>query len=301
MTFDDFYSRYLALKQSVPLHPTHSFGNENADYVSYTYRSSDCYYCFDCVDCKSCMYCGDSVRSHDVVDGDYCVECEMLYECVDSYRCYNSAYLNYCARTYDSYFSWDCGDCHDIFGCVHLKQKQYCIANVQYTRREYEKKLHELLNRPAQEHLAALNEIKKRFPLGPTYVSHSQNSDYGNQVHYCTNCYLCFDTARSKDLAYAYDTAYSTSSMDLTYCYKAELCYECSDSSKIYNCDFVQWSSECFDSAYLTSCKDCHNCFGCASIAHKKYCLLNKQYSEVDYRKIVGEFIASRFTTPEVR
>lgn len=297
MTFDEFFSQYSALMRSVPQHPTHSFGNENSDFVSYTYRSSSCYYCFDSVDCKNCLYCFDGVRSTDIIDGDYCVECEMLYESVDAYRCYNSSFLTYCARIYDSYYCRNCFDGHDLFGCVDLKQKQYCIFNVQYTKEEYGKKLKALIPCPPQEHLAKVEDLKKNHPLGPTFVTHSQNSDYGNQVHYCTNCYLCFDTARSKDLAYTYDTAYCSYSMDLTYCYKAELCYESTGSTKIYNCDFVDWSTECFDSSYLVNCKDCHYCFGCVCIQHKKNCILNKQYSAEAYKKIIGEIIASRLAS----
>lgn len=294
MKLDEFYSQYVAIKRSVPLPPTYSHSNENSEYVSYSYRCKNCYYCFDCVDCKNCLYCFDCVRSNDTVDGDYCVECEQLYECVDAYRCYNSVFLTYCARVYDCSFCRNCFDSHNLFGCADLKQKQYCIFNKQYTKDEYEKRIAELMNVTPEDHLKKLDSLTKLHPIGPTYVSNSQNSDFGNQVHYCANCYLCFDTARSADLAYIYDTAYCTNSMDLTYCYKAELCYECTDSAKIYNCDFVEWSSECFDSAYLTNCKDCHNCFGCVEIAHKRFCLLNKQYSEEEYKKLVGVIIASR-------
>jgi len=294
MTAEEFYSQYLVLKHSLPQSATHSHSNENSEYVSYSYRCKNCYYCFDCVDCRNCLYCFDCVRSNDCLDGDYCVECEQLYESVDAYRCYNSAFLNYCARVYDSYFCRNCFDSHNLFGCADLKQKQYCIFNKQYTKEEYEKQVIELLKIVPKEHLKKLNELASQHPIGPTYVSNSENSDYGNQVHYCTSCYLCFDTARSNDLAYSYDTAYCTNSMDLTYCYKAELCYECTDSSKIYNCDFIEWSSECFDSAYLTNCKDCHNCFGCVEVAHKRFCILNKQYSQEDYKKVVSEIVVSR-------
>lgn len=294
MKFNEFYSQYLTLKSSVPLPPTHSHSNENSDYVSYSYRCKNCYYCFDSADCKNCMYCFDCIKSTDIIDGDYCVDSEQLYESVDAYKCFNSAYLNYCARVYDSYFCRNCFDSHDLFGCVDLTQKQYCIFNKQYTKEDYQNTVKELLKVSPESHLKKLEELIRQHPIGPTYVSHSENSDFGNQVHYCANCYLCFDTARSADLAYTYDTAYCTNSMDLTYCYKAELCYECTDSAKIYNCDFVEWSSECFDSAYLTNCKDCHNCFGCVEIAHKRFCVLNKQYSEEEYKKIIGEIVSSR-------
>ena len=283
MTLDEFIAQYNTLQRAAPKHPTHSTNNESSEYVSFTYRSKSCFYCFDCI------------KSVDCIDCDYCIECELLYDCLDCYQTYKSSYLNYCARLYDSYFSWDCFDCHDIFGCTHLKQKQYCIFNKQYSKDEYDKKIKDLLTRPASEHIATLKALIKLYPFGPTNVTHSENSDYGNHVHYSKNCYLAFDTARSSDCAYTYDTAFCSTSMDLTYCYKAELCYECTDSAKIYNCDLVEWSSDCFDSSYLTNCVDCHNCFGCVDIKHKKFCILNKQYSEEEYKRVKIQLLDSRY------
>ncbi|MBI4058219.1 hypothetical protein HY408_00460 [Candidatus Gottesmanbacteria bacterium] len=142
-------------------------------------------------------------------------------------------------------------------------------------------------------HLLKMRELVEKYPLGPTYISHSENCDYGNQVHYSKNCYLCFDVARSENCAYMHDTFYSKDSYDLTYCFKAELCYECSDSARIYNCTYVDWSSDCFDCEYLTNCNDCHYCFGCVELAHKRYCILNRQYTEEEYKKLVAEIKAA--------
>ena len=289
MTFTDFNNQYLRLKQSLPRHPTFSSDLEDSEFVSRSYRLKNCYFCFDCVDCKNCLYCFDSVRSTNCEDCDYVVECELLYESNDTYQSYNSICLDYCARLYDSYYCWDCADSHDLFGCVHLKQKQYCIFNKQYTKAAYIQKTTELLEQPAENHRKKLKKLANRYPFGPTYVSHSENSDYGNQVHYSSNCYLCFDVARSENCAYMYDSFYCKNSYDLTYCFKAELSYECIDSAKIYNCNFVESSDDCFDCSYLYNCKDCHNCFGCVSLAHKRYCVLNKQYTKEEYGKIVEE------------
>lgn len=289
MTSEEFLKQYQALKQSIPRSPNFDLNNENCGYTAYVYDSSNCYFCFDTTYSKNCAYCFDSVSLLDCLDCDHCVECELLYECTDCYKSYNSLYLDYCARTYDSYFCWDCNDCHDIFGCAHLRQKQYCVFNKQYTKAEYLLKITELLKRSPEENINDLKELVKKYPFGPTNVTHSENSDYGNHVHYNTNCYLCFDAVRSENCGYLYDSGFCKDSYDLIQCFKAELCYECSDSARIYNCDFIEWSSDCFDCAYLFGCKDCHNCFGCVGLAHKKFCFLNKQYTEEEYKKVVAK------------
>lgn len=289
MNFDEFFSCYQKLKASIPRNPDYCYDNEDISDCGYVAHSKNCYYCFDCYYMKSSLYCYDSVRSTNCVDCDYAVDCELLYECLDVFKAYNSAFLNYCARTYDSYFCYDCNDSHDLFGCAHLNHKQYCIFNKQYTKEGFFKETKELLKIPPEELLNRLDDLVKKYPFGPSHVSHSENSSYGNHIHYSSNCYLSFDAAHDENCGYLYDSHYCKDSYDLTQCVKVELCYECVDAARCYNCNFVEWSNGCFDCSYLYACVDCHNCWGCVGLKQKKYSILNKQYTEEEYNKIVSE------------
>lgn len=51
-------------------------------------------------------------------------------------------FLNNASR--DIYYSSLCASCTDCFGCVGLKNKQYCILNKQYSKEEYEKLISEI-------------------------------------------------------------------------------------------------------------------------------------------------------------
>ena len=46
-----------------------------------------------------------------------------------------------CRRCRDIYYSYECSSCQDCFGCVGLKNKQYCIFNTQYTKETYEQEV----------------------------------------------------------------------------------------------------------------------------------------------------------------
>ncbi len=55
-----------------------------------------------------------------------------------------------CSSVLYSNFMYYCENCHnsrDCFGCVGLRNKQYCIFNKQYTKEEYEKKVGEIIER----------------------------------------------------------------------------------------------------------------------------------------------------------
>lgn len=62
-------------------------------------------------------------------------------------RCYNvastthvtsSACATHCLEAPESYYCSNCNNSRNLFGCVGLNRKQYCILNKQYTKEEYE-------------------------------------------------------------------------------------------------------------------------------------------------------------------
>jgi len=67
-----------------------------------------------------------------------------MYECINCYKSYN---LKYCKKVADSS---DCLFSYDLKGCKHcvlssgLRNKSYCIENIEYSKQEYEKKIKEM-------------------------------------------------------------------------------------------------------------------------------------------------------------
>jgi hypothetical protein len=148
-----------------------------------------------------------------------------------------------------------------------------------------------LLEQPPEENLKKLDELRKFYPLTQTNVSHSENCDYGNHVHYAKNCYLCFDAARNENCGYLYDAHQNKNCYDLTQTFKSELTYESVDSSNLYNCFFMEYCTGCFDSGFCFNCHDLNHCFGCIGLQKKKYCFLNKQLREEEYKVRVKELV----------
>src|SRR3989338_6670797 len=52
------------------------------------------------------------------------------------------------------------------------------------------------------------------------------------------------------------------------------------------------YGTKCRYSVYLDSCDECEYCFGCIGLRKKSFCILNKQYSEQEYHKIVEKIKA---------
>ena len=81
----------------------------------------------------------------DLLNCVYIAGSESLYACMGcslgSYQVRNSLF---CMGSKDVDYSAFCINCQDVFGCVGLKNKKYCIFNTQYEKEEYFKLIEEI-------------------------------------------------------------------------------------------------------------------------------------------------------------
>lgn len=85
---------------------------------------------------------------------------ELLYQCIN---CNGDHKAMFCVSVWHSaeiYYSELCMDSTDLFGCVGLKNKKYCILNKQYTKEEYEE-----LKKKIIEKMKADGEWGQFFPM----------------------------------------------------------------------------------------------------------------------------------------
>lgn len=285
MSAEGFFKEFNKLILSQPLPPLKQLFSEDC-FGDHVYYSKNVQHGFDVTRCTNSAYIYDAFVCHNCIDCDYPVESELCYESVDPFKAFNCDYTNYCSRIQDSSYCHWCWDSHDLFGCVYLKNKSFCIFNRQFTEEEYRKKVKELRKLPPEKIFAVVEELKNRYPLTQTIEGHNENTSYGNYIHYNKNCYLCFDAANDENCAYLYDSFDCTNCFDLTYGYKDQLTYQSLYSPNIFNCNYVYWSENCMDSDYLISCVDVKNSLGCINLQHKQYCILNRQFTKDEYEKI---------------
>lgn len=91
----------------------------------YADRSEDCKYCAQVVDLKDCH------------DNNYTEENELCYEYFGGYI-NNRMHFSKLCQSNDSLY---CDACHSskfLFGCIGVRNKEYCILNKQYSKEEYE-------------------------------------------------------------------------------------------------------------------------------------------------------------------
>jgi len=84
-------------------------------------------------------------------------------------------------------------------------------------------------------------------------------------------------------------------SMDMT-CMgydRSELCYQTIGCSGLFNCMACDSCWHGNDLKYCNLCFTSKNLFGCVSVHHGEYCVLNKKYSKKDYEELVKKIIDS--------
>lgn len=104
---------------------------------------------------RNCRNCFDNIGEgledcKDVVDpyGKTSKHCHSIFAVGGGELCYDSISIRICRNIFFSkkiwtgsniQYSYNCHSCNDIFACVGLRNKQYCILNKQYTKEEYDK------------------------------------------------------------------------------------------------------------------------------------------------------------------
>ena len=99
----------------------------------------NCLDCFDVNDSEDCRYVQVGVQVRDLLDcSNMYLKPELSYQVLGTIGTYNVHFSLFIFHSQDVWYSQFCYDSSNLFGCVGLRNKQYCIFNKQYSQAEYE-------------------------------------------------------------------------------------------------------------------------------------------------------------------
>src|SRR3989338_5965938 len=108
----------------------------NSDYCNGASDCKNCYLCFKFDRAEECGYCNSCSYLKNCFDISWSNRAELCYECVNLERCYQVFFSQDCSDCHDVWYSRDLVCCSNCYGCINLRNKNYCIFNEQYTRDE---------------------------------------------------------------------------------------------------------------------------------------------------------------------
>ncbi len=175
-TLEDACATFNEFRKRFPERAMRGFHNENVS-GDYLVHCKDSQLCFDGLSLRDCKYCTQSfAHLSDCWDCYGGGEGELLYEC--SNLGYNAFNLRFCSLALNQIrdltyciSSWN--GSHDLFGCVGLKKKSYCILNKQYTKSEYEALLPRVI-----EHMNKNGEWGEPFPPKVSVLPYNVSTSY---------------------------------------------------------------------------------------------------------------------------
>lgn len=284
----DFFKELECLRQNRFRLSAVRLQNINSDYTANTDQCKNCYLIANAVHNEDCMYGRDFYDSNDCIDCDHIFGCTLCYECVNCRQCWDSLCLQDSNNCQNCDYGYDLKDCQNCIGCVGLRKKQFHIFNMQYSKENFLQKK-EALKR--QEMQAQFNELKFKVPRQHSLKIATENC-FGDNIYNSKNAWYAFDISECQDIGYVEESKKLHDCWDITILEESSFCYQTSSSHILNNCNFC---FQCLSSSDLEFCEfvmNSRNCFGCISLNHKEYHILNQPYPKEEYFKRVAEIKA---------
>jgi hypothetical protein len=268
---------------------------ENSEYCNYCGDDKNCYLDIAGEANEDCYFNLFVKYSKDVVDSTFAYTCTLCYECINCYDCYNVQNSIYCDNCSDTFFSFDLKGCRNCLFCHGLREKEYCVFNQQYTKEDYADYVSKLQlgSFDSRQKLAeGWAKYKKENAIFKySYLLNCENCS-GNNLKDCKNTQDSFNATNCEDCRYLADVLDAKDCQDLNYSlYKPELSYELISTLSMVKSAFSMASHYNNEVYYCDMVNNSSNLFGCIALNHKKYCILNKQYTKEEYEELVPRII----------
>ncbi|MBT6068296.1 hypothetical protein HOG48_00920 [Candidatus Peregrinibacteria bacterium] len=291
-----FFEQFIELQQVAPREGTSIFNCENCDYNSHARTSRNSYLSALMVNSEDVYYSYWTPGSKDIFDSAYSHDSELFYWCTHVENSYGCVCLEESGNCHDCCFSFQLRGCKNCLFCSNLVNKEYHIFNKPCSEKEFEEMKFYYLNGSYerwQEAYQRYIDMRKSALHRGTRNLRSENV-VGQHLFDCKNCFNsyesyggcedcehCVSLGDSKDVYSGYSVGWPAAEVVHT-------------SSTVRGCTNVAYSMHvwfCNNIRYCDGCVNCEHCFGCVSLHRKKYCILNKQYSEQEYFEILPKII----------
>ncbi len=296
-----FFEQFREVQLKVPRMALAVLDNENSSYVNQCWHNKNCHLCFDVGYSEDALYSYVTYHSRNVMDITHGENLELSYSCVDCSNCYGSIGLQDCYNCADSYFSFDCKGCKHVLLCSNLRNKEYYIANQEVTPENFKAVVEKLR---LGSH-SGLQDAFKKFNSVRNKAIHKENHNIncndclGDYLSSAKNCKYSFESYEAEDCNYITRADSKVRDIiDVDHLAEVELAYNSISVAgyRVIAGYLIVYGNNTF---YCDSIHSSRDCFGCCGVNKKQYCILNKQYTEEEYGKLVPRIIQHMIKTKE--
>ncbi len=296
-----FFDQFNKLYNSVPkVSLIHYPPNENVTYSNMVRGGKNIYLSYS-ISALGSAGCENIFYSYSVDSCRNCFDCSILqksencYANIEGFQNYNSPFLKRTHDCMDSAFLFDCVNCRNCFMSSNLRNGRYVFKNQQLTKESYEKKMknvdfgsHRNLEGFKNEFSDLIENSIHKFANTAKVINCT-----GDDIFNSKNTEKCFNVRDMINCKYIIRAFDMKDSMDIFVNGGGELNYEAiSAGHNSFKFLFSMFGySDSKDISYSGGTSNCSNLFGCISLRKKQYCILNKQYSQEEYKDLIPKII----------
>ena len=300
-TESDFLSQFQKLHNQVPHYARPVDNLINSDYCSSSTRLKDCYLCFNGGDSEKILYSLWFKRCF------WCIDCTLMFDsrqcfmCVDIENCDTCFYIQNSHHCNECFYCDECSGCQNCFSCSNLHNKKYCIANQQYSREDYFRKVSDITkNTPNVQMLFQQWSIHQ--PKKHLHLLKAENC-IGDLLVNAKDSFYCFECSDVQGLRYCDTIKTGHDCMDISsFGWNPAWSYEC--ASLGHNANHIlfcyQVLQDVKDVYYSSFCQTVSDCFWCVWFhSHEHHCILNRPYSVSEYEQLCWKIVDHMRSTGE--
>lgn len=266
-------------------------GSVNCPYTYDFAFGKNCYMTQVSWEIENVMYSWGEGQAKDLSDCYFATSCNLCYEVMNSRDCYGCAFCDFCFSCQGCFFGYDLRGCSDCILSVGLRNKRYCIWNVQYSKEEYEKKKAEL-HLERRENLVRLarefREFTLRCPRRYAQLFKSTAST-GEALYNCKAARDCFYFKELEDSRYMMMGDGGKGNYDCNNTGRPTMCYECVTPDNSYGNLGAVFCWKCTQAEYSNNCHSCQYVLGSSALRQTQYAILNKRYDKETFGKVRDE------------
>jgi len=289
-----FFPQFRELQLVVPRVSLLNTKSENCEYTVHSSGNRNCYMDCDTVDSEDIYFSNWIINSKNLVDCTRILRGQLCYECLDSDDLYNCFWCQDCKNCAESALLYDCRDCKNCFACMGLRNKENYLFN-QLSDKETVLQARRFVS---EEDHRRFKELKLKQPRIFMRATQSENIS-GEFVDTSQNVFNSYYVYGCRDGNFLTESGEMNDCLDCHSDWRVERMYETHAILRSVHCLFCSLCYDTSDLYYCDHCFNCQNCFGCVGLNHKKYCILNKQYSKEEYELFVPRLIEHMRKTKE--
>jgi len=162
--------RLHGLKARLPHRASHIFASEDCT-GDMIFNSKNCQHSFDATDCEDCKYLCYTPKGLHSYDCTYNAPAgvQWVSEAGSTVGMTNAFSTFLCWYGDNNWYSRECHSCSNIFGCISMRRKKWCIFNKQYTQEEYERLVPKII-----EHMRKTGEWGEHFDPSLSYMGYNE-------------------------------------------------------------------------------------------------------------------------------